>query len=200
MSEYSREELAAALFDIGAVRLGNFTLHSGVKSSIYIDMRLLVSHPAVLRSVAAAYEPILTGIDFDLLAAYPYAALPIGVAISLATDLPLIYPRKTAKSYGTGKLVEGEWQLGQRAVVIEDLITSGDSILQAIAALKATGLIVTDAVVLIDREQGGSRALAELGYTVHSVMTMSWLLDTLERLERISSRKRARVARELGLE
>jgi len=200
MNEDSREQLAAALFDIGAVRLGNFTLHSGRQSSIYIDMRLLVSHPAVLRGVAAAYEPVLTEIEFDLLAAYPYAALPIGVAISLATELPLIYPRKTAKSYGTGKLVEGEWQPGQRAVVIEDLITSGDSILQAIAALKAAGLIVTDAVVLIDRQQGGVQELAGLGYTVRSVMTISWLLDTLEKLERISSRKRARVARELGLE
>ncbi len=200
MSDDTREQLAAALFDIGAIRLGTFTLHSGVKSPIYIDMRLLVSHPAVLRATAAAYEPLLTELDFDLLAAYPYAALPIGVAISLATDLPLIYPRKTAKSYGTGKLVEGEWQLGQRAVVIEDLITSGESILQAIAALKAAGLTVTDAVVLIDREQGGSRALAELGYTVHSVMSMSWMLNALEGLERISSRKRARVARELGLE
>ena len=131
------EPLALSLFDIGAVRLGQFVLHSGRRSPIYFDLRLLVSYPAVLRQVAAAYALVLRRLQFDILAAYPYAGLPIGTAIALEMNIPLIYPRKTAKSYGTGKQVEGVWQVGQRAVVIEDLITSGDSILQAIAALKA---------------------------------------------------------------
>lgn len=194
------DALAAALYDIGAVRLGKFKLHSGRKSPIYIDLRLLVSYPEVLRQVAASYEPVLAHLQFDLLAAYPYAALPIGVAISLASGRPLIYPRKTAKEYGTGKLVEGSWEVGQKAVIIEDLITSGDSILQAVSAVKAAGLVVTDAVVLIDRQEGGRQELADLGYRLHAVMTLTWLLGSLERQERISAGRRANVLRALDLE
>mgnify|MGYP003380885705 CR=1 FL=1 len=72
----------------------------------------------------------------------------IGTALCLSLDKPLIYPRKTAKSYGTGKNVEGRWSIGQTAVVIDDLITSGDSVLETIAAVKAAGLHVHDAVAV----------------------------------------------------
>lgn len=193
MSESSLEQLALTLYEIGAIKLGSFRLHSGVLSPIYIDLRLLVSFPHALRQVVAGYRPLLQALSFDLLAAYPYAALPIGTAISLDMDVPLIYPRKTAKSYGTGRQVEGVWAVGQRAVIIEDLITSGDSILQAIASLKAEGLQVQDAVVLIDREQGGKEELAEQGYQLHAVMTLRHLLAVLESNGRIDARQRAEV-------
>jgi uridine monophosphate synthetase len=193
MTTVDIDSLSLALYEIGAVRLGNFTLHSGRRSPIYIDLRLLVSYPAVLQQVASAYEPLLARCSYDLLAAYPYAALPIGTAIALQTGRPLIYPRKTAKGYGTGKLVEGVWRVGQTAVVIEDLITSGDSILQAIAALKAAGLQVQDAVVLIDREQTGREMLAQNGYRLHGVMTINQLLFALERHQKITAARRAEV-------
>lgn len=185
------DALSLALYEIGAIRLGNFTLHSGRRSPIYIDLRLLVSFPAVLKQVAEAYQPLLDHCQYDVLAAYPYAALPIGTAIALQSGRSLIYPRKTAKGYGTGKLVEGVWTVGQTAVVIEDLITSGDSILQAIAALKAAGLQVRDAVVLIDREQTGREVLAQNGYQLHAVLTINQLLFALERHQKISSARRA---------
>ena len=187
------EPLALSLYDIGAVRLGQFVLHSGRRSPIYFDLRLLVSYPAVLRQVAAAYALVLRRLQFDILAAYPYAGLPIGTAIALEMNIPLIYPRKTAKSYGTGKQVEGVWQVGQRAVVIEDLITSGDSILQAIAALKAASLQVEDAVVLIDREQSGREMLAQAGYNLHAIISMRQMLGILERHNRITASKTAEV-------
>ncbi len=193
MEQTELDALVLALYDIGAVRLGQFVLHSGRRSPIYIDLRLLVSHPAVLRQVAAAYQPILESLSFDVLAAYPYAALPIGTAIALDTGWPLIYPRKTAKGYGTDKLVEGQWTAGQTAVVIEDLITSGDSILQAIAALKAAGLQVQDAVVLIDREQSGRETLRKEGYRLHAVLTLGRLLETLEEYGQITYDQRTRV-------
>lgn len=191
------EKLAVSLFDIGAVKMGRFTLHSGKVSPIYLDLRLLVSHPSVLQQVAEAYTALLEQLTFDILAAYPYAALPIGTAIALHSNWPLIYPRKTAKQYGTGKQVEGVWEVGQTAVIIEDLITSGDSILQATASIKAAGLHVSDAVVLIDREQGGRETLLEQGYQLHSVLSISHLLAILERYERISARQRADVLAEL---
>lgn len=193
------ERLALMLHEVGCVQFGRFTLHSGIVSPIYLDLRLLISDPRVLREAARAYAAALTHLEFDLLAGIPYAALPIGTAVALEMERPLIFPRKTAKSYGTGRAIEGKWHVGQRVVIIEDLITSGDSILQGIAALKASGLQVTDAVVLIDRQQGGVAYLAQQGYAVHSVMTMEQLLAILAQHELISPRQRSRVLNFLSL-
>jgi uridine monophosphate synthetase len=189
----STRDLALALFDIEAVRFGRFALHSGKISPIYIDLRLLISRPSVLRQAAIEYSRVLAGLTYDLLAAIPHAGLPIGTAIALETDQPLVFPRKQIKTYGTGKQIEGKWQVGQTAIVIEDLITSGDSILQGIAALKASGLHVREALVLIDRQQGGREALAAAGYQLHAVMTMTDLLTYLEEGGRISAHERHRV-------
>lgn len=189
MTQERQTPLAIALHEIGAVRLGHFTLHSGRISPIYIDLRLLVSFPEALRRVARAYAALLASLRCDVLAAVPYAGLPIGTAVALETGIPLIYPRKDVKGYGTGKGVEGRWEAGQTAVVVEDLVTSGDSILQAIAALQGVDLQVRDAVVLIDREQGGRAALEAQGYTLHAVMTLRQLLRILEGAGRISSQE-----------
>lgn len=193
------EALAATLFDIGAVRFGRFTLHSGKISPIYLDLRLLISSPDALRQAATAYAHLLAGLAYDLLAAIPYAGLPIGVALSLSLNRPLIFPRKAAKSYGAGRSIEGKWDIGQQAVIIEDLVTSGESILEGIAILKAAGLQVRDAVVLIDRQQGGREALAAQGYQLHAVMTISQLLGSLEEQGRINPDQRWRVLQELSL-
>lgn len=193
MTPETQTQLAISLHEIGAVRLGRFTLHSGRVSPIYIDLRLLASFPDALRQVARAYAALLAPLTFDLLAAVPYAGLPLGTAIALETGIPLIYPRKDVKGYGTGKGVEGRWEAGQTAVIIEDLVTSGDSILQAIAALQGVDLQVRDAVVLIDREQGGRAALKSRGYTLHTVMTLGRLLAILENEGRISAVEHARV-------
>lgn len=187
------ESLVLTLHDIGAVRFGRFELHSGRTSSIYIDLRLLASYPEALREAAVAYRYKLGTLTFDRIAATPLAGLPIGTAISLEMNLPLIYPRKTVKGYGTGKQIEGQWEIGQTAVVVDDLITSGDSLLKGITFLKAAGLRVNEAVVLIDREQGGREALQEQGYRLHSLMTISQLLAVLENKERITSHQRAQI-------
>ena len=187
------ESLVLTLFDIKAVRFGRFELRSGKISPIYIDLRLLASYPDALRQAAATYRQILQDQSFDLLAATPLAGLPIGTAISLDMNIPLIYPRQTAKSYGTGKQIEGRWNVGQTAIVIDDLITTGDSLLKAIAFLKAAGIRVQSAVVLIDREQGGKQTLLEQGYTLHSAIILSRMLAILESKDRITSRQRARI-------
>jgi uridine monophosphate synthetase len=193
------ETLVLTLHDIGAVQFGRFRLHSGKESRIYIDLRVLVSFPDALRQVTAAYAGALAPLHYDLLAATPLAGLPIGTALCLSLDKPLIYPRKTAKSYGTGKNVEGRWSIGQTAVVIDDLITSGDSVLETIAAVKAAGLHVHDAVVLIDREQGGREMLAKQGYHVQPVMTLRQLLEHLVAHGRLSRPQRDEVLMSLGL-
>jgi uridine monophosphate synthetase len=191
------ENLALTLYEIGAVQFGKFKLHSGKKSRVYLDLRVLVSHPDAMRKVAGAYATVLDWLDFNVLAATPLAGLPIGTAISLDMDRPLIYPRKTAKSYGTGKGIEGVYDIGDTAVVIDDLVTSGDSIIQTIAALKAGGLRVTDAVVLIDRDQGGVRNLRDEGYRLHAIMSLPYLLNVLLENELIGEKKYRKTLRSL---
>jgi len=183
------ESLAVTLYEIGAVQFGKFKLHSGRKSRVYLDLRVLASYPEALREVAGAYRSVLEWLDYNVIAATPLAGLPIGTAIALDMNQPLIYPRKTAKSYGTGKGIEGVYTVGDTAVVVDDLVTSGDSIVQTIAALKAGGLRVTDAVVLIDREQGGAETLRSEGYRLHAIMSLPYLLDVLLEQGHIGEKK-----------
>ncbi|MFB0534298.1 MAG: orotidine-5'-phosphate decarboxylase [Anaerolineae bacterium] len=185
--------LALTLADIGCVRFGDFILRSGQRSPVYIDLRLLVSHPNVLRDVARAYAQLLRPLVFDRLAAIPYAALPIGTAVSLELGCPLIYPRKEVKDHGTGRAVEGEFQKGERVVVLDDLITTGASKLEAIAPLEELGLQVKDVVVLIDREQGGREDLEERGYRLYAVFGLGEMLDVLAQHGRISTAQRDEV-------
>ncbi len=169
--------LADGLLDAGAVRFGQFTLKSGLQSPIYLDMRQLVSFPALLGRVASAYVAVLRGLRFDRLAGLPYAALPIATAISLQAGWPMIYPRKEAKSYGTGAEIEGAFTAGERVAVIDDLTTTGTSKFEAIEKLAAAGLQVEDVVVLVDRQSGAREALAGAGYRLHAVLTLEELLD-----------------------
>jgi len=181
--------LALDLFDIGCVRFGDFTLASGKRSPIYVDLRLLASYPGILSAVARAYAHLLRDISYQRIAAIPYAALPIGTAVALELGMPLVYPRKEAKSYGTGRAIEGKFVPGERVVVLDDLITTGGSKIKAIAPLKEAGLQVQDVVVLIDREQGGREMLATHGYRLHAVFTLRAMMDTLRAAGRITDQQ-----------
>ncbi len=172
--------LAANLLKAGCVKFGQFTLKSGLISPIYIDLRRLVSDPALLAQVAAAYLPVLNQLNFERLAALPYAALPIATAISLQGGWPMIYPRKESKDYGTRAEVEGLYASGERIVVIDDLATTGSSKFEAIEKLTAAGLQVEDVVVLIDRQSGAAQALAQEGFRMHAVFTLTQMLDHWE--------------------
>jgi uridine monophosphate synthetase len=195
ITNYQLQALASVLLSSGCVKFGQFTLKSGLQSPIYLDLRRLVSFPAALRTVAAAYATVLDQLRFDRLAGIPYAALPIATAIGLAMNRPVIYPRREAKDYGTRATVEGDYQAGETAVVIDDLTTTGDTKFESIDKLTGAGLQVHDVVVLIDREQGASELLARAGYQLHSVVTLHQLLDIWQAGGAISEAQAAEVRR-----
>jgi uridine monophosphate synthetase len=180
-------ELADELLAVGCVKFGEFTLKSGLKSPIYIDLRRLVTYPRLLTQVASAYLPVLEKLEFDRMAGLPYAAIPIVTAISLQTGYPVIYPRKEIKTYGTKAEIEGEYQAGEIAVVVDDVTTTGGSKFESIEKLTGAGLKVKDVVVLIDRQSGAKEALGEAGFSLHAVLTITELLDYWEKTGKVES-------------
>lgn len=186
--------LYESIFDAGCVRFGEFKLKSGIVSPIYVDFRGLVSKPDLLREIGQALAERAKEIGCDCIAGIPYAGLPLGVAASLAGGIPMIYPRKEAKDYGTRKLIEGEYAPGERALVIDDIITDGASKIEAIEPLKEAGLRVSDVLVVLDREQGGGRVLASSGYRLHSLGKLSDVLDALAAAGRVDPEMRAKVS------
>lgn len=181
--------LADGLLSAGCIKFGDFTLKSGLKSPIYIDLRRIISYPKLLADIAQAYLPIISNLKFSRIAGLPYAAIPIATAISLAGNYPMIYPRKEAKSYGTKAEIEGEYQAGETALVIDDLATTGGSKFEAIEKLTAAGLVVKDVVVLVDRQSGAKESLEKAGYSMHAVLTISQLLEHWEQTGKVEKDK-----------
>jgi len=185
----SIQALADGLLDAGCIKFGEFTLKSGLMSPIYIDLRRIITNPKLLEQVGAAYLPLLKKLEFDRIAGLPYAAIPIATAISLAGDYPMIYPRKEVKEYGTKAQIEGDYHPGETIAVIDDLATTGGSKFEAIEKLTGAGLVVKDVVVLVDRESGAKESLAEAGYNMHAVLTISEMLDHWEETGKVEKDK-----------
>ena len=179
--------IALELFELGAFKVGDFLLKSGLRSPFYIDLRLTISNPRLLVFIAEALHTAAKGISYDLLCGVPYTALPFATAISIAHNLPMVLKRREKKAHGTGKMVEGIFRKGQRCLIVEDVVTSGTSILETSAELAQEGLIVQDAVVVLDREQGGRKILAEKGIQLHSVCTISSIVNTLMEKKKIDA-------------
>ncbi|MBX3708474.1 MAG: orotate phosphoribosyltransferase [Gammaproteobacteria bacterium] len=173
-----KETLITSLYQIHAIQFGEFTLKSGQISSVYLNLRKIISYPPILRNIAAVLWENIHDRPFDLVCGVPYTALPIATCISLEHNVPMIMRRKEKKDYGTKQLIEGEFQPGQSCLIIEDVITTGSSIIETATELENAGLHIHDIIALIDREQGGKENLAKK-YQVHSIFTLSEILHFL---------------------
>ncbi len=189
----TEQNLILSLFEIGAVRFGTFKLKSGIESPVYLDLRRTVSFPKLLVAIAEALHEPMRGLTFDLICGVPYTALPFATAISIQHNLPMLLRRKERKEYGTGQLLEGVFEKGQRCLLIEDVITSGSSLLETAASIRQEGLVVEEAIVLVDRCQGGIAALQKEGLRVHPILNLPQIADLLEKEKKIEPSRAAAV-------
>ena len=177
------KEFATFLFEKKIIRFGDFTLASGNKSPYYIDLRLVPSYPHEYRKMIKGLQNLIAE-DIGFENFHSLVSVPTGglmVAASLATEIvkPLIYVRTQAKEHGTGKAVEGVTCQDMKLLMIEDVVTSGGSVINAIKSIKEEKMIVTDAYAIVDRMEGATQALQAEGVKLHSLLTINDIAQIL---------------------
>jgi orotate phosphoribosyltransferase len=167
-------ELVAALRDADAVRFGEFELSHGGTSEYYVDKYLFETDPACLSLIAEAFAERLD--PGTKLGGVALGGVPLAAATSVTGDFPYVIARKQAKEYGTGNRIEGRLEEGEEVVVLEDIVTTGQSAVDAVGALRDAGAEVNRALVVVDREEGGTGNLADAGVECEALVTASDLL------------------------
>ena len=171
-------ELSEALKECGALQFGEFTLASGAKSDYYIDIKKASTNPEVLRLIARLMAQKMRdeGIQADRIAGVVLGSVPLATALALETGIPYVMIRKEKKDHGTGKLIEGDLNAGDRVLVVEDVITTAGSSIKAIGTLREAGAEVKYVISVIDREGGGAENLAEAGVDFRPLVKASELV------------------------
>lgn len=186
---------------IGALKFGAFTLTSGKLSSYYVDLRVVPSFPNAYLKVCDAFKDMVkndVGTEkFDRISGIPTAGVPFASVIAYTLQKPFLYTRAETKIHGRGRRVEGILMPGDRVLVIDDLITTGKSVLDAIEAIAAEGGVIKDVVVLIDREEGGRRPLAKKGVSLHCLAKMSEVARALYEMESLSEDQYRAIMRQI---
>lgn len=177
-----RDATALDFWRLDAVRVRAdqpFRLASGNHSPIYVNCRRVISSPRFMRLFVAATQVLLEqrGVTVDAFAGGETAGIPFAAFLSAMLGKPMVYVRKKPKGYGLATKVEGHLESGARTLLVEDLITDGGSKIGFLDALAEAGAEVRDALVLFDREQGGTDTLAARGVTLHAVVDLTSTLD-----------------------
>ncbi|MDV3293243.1 MAG: orotate phosphoribosyltransferase [Nitrososphaerales archaeon] len=189
MSEHERvsaSSLGRALFEMGALRFGSFTLPNGRRSPYDVDLRLVPSHPDIYTTVLAAYVELAESVGadkFDAIAGVATAGVTISSPLAVMLKKPMMYVRKRGEGRGHGRVVEGASKRGSRVLLIDDLVSSGASVAYSAGALRKEGYRVSDSVVLVDRLEGGEAKLASIGVKLNSFTTITDLLKALRELK-----------------
>jgi orotidine 5'-phosphate decarboxylase subfamily 1/orotate phosphoribosyltransferase len=189
----NKKELVLSLEEIGAIKFGEFTLKSGLKSPFYFDLRDMISQPELLEATADLLIEKIKDLPFDVITGIPYTALPIATLVAAKLKKPLIYMRKEEKAYGTGKKVIGTFSKGDVCLVIDDLITTGESKIETAEALEKEGLKIRDFVVVIDRSKDGEKSLKARNYQLHSLVSLTEILEILHQHKKINDEKMEQV-------
>ena len=177
------KEFVTFLHQKEIIKFGEFTLASGKSSSYYVDLRLVPSYPHEFRMMIKYLENQITediGLEnFESIVSVPTGGLVIGSALAIEIVKPLIYVRNKPKDYGTSKSVEGKIHDGMKVVMIDDVATTGGSVVNAIKSLTEVNVPVKDAYVIVDRMEGANEALAELGVKMHSILNILQIAEVL---------------------
>ena len=177
------KEFAIFLFKNNIIKFGNFTLSSGKKSSYYIDLRLVPSFPHQFRKMIKNLQKLIIekiGLDnFDSLVSIPTGGLIIGSALAIETVKPLIYVRNKPKDYGTTKSIEGKISSDMQVMMIDDIATTGTSVLNGIKRLEEEGLSISNACVIINRLEGADKILNSVGVTLHQLTDILEITEIL---------------------
>jgi len=199
MEESLVKELVKDIYMAGVFKTGDFKLTSGDLSPYYVDLRKLVSKPRLFERLVDSYinKMRMIGGGFDVATGVETAGIPIATLISLKTGVPMVYVRSGERGYGTGRLVEGELEAGSRVVIVDDVLTTGGSIMSAAKAISALGGRVAYALVFLDRLQNGVRRLREEGVTAYSVIKIDGFLRILFEDNLISRSDYARIMKYL---
>lgn len=193
----NQNELILALYDNQMIKFGDFTLKSGHTTHVYADIRTSISYPSIYKAICDMLYQQIADLECDFICGVPYSALTFASGIAYANNIPMLLKRKEIKGYGTKKMLEGTFKASQKVIVIEDVITSGASILETTGVLEDYGLVVENVCILIERNQGGAETLLEMGYNVRYLMDIKTILDVLCENKRITSEDKARALNSL---
>jgi len=196
------KEFATFLHQNGIIKFGDFTLASGKKSSYYVDLRLVPSYPHEFRSMIKHLQNDIAeniGLEnFDSIVSVPTGGLVIASALAIETVKPLIYVRSKPKDYGTSKSVEGKIQDGMKVLMIDDVATTGGSVVNAIKSLKEENIKVTDAYVIVNRMEGADDALMEQGVKMHSILNVMQITQALHEQNLVDDSILEKVKNQIG--
>ena len=196
------KEFATFLHEKGAIKFGDFTLSSGKKSSYYVDLRMVASFPHQFRKMIKHLQNQIiekVGLEnFDYIVSIPTGGLVIASSLAFEIVKPLIYVRNKPKEYGTSKSIEGFIERGKKVLMIDDVATTGGSIISAIESLKEAGIIVSDAFVIINRMEGATESLEAKGVRMHQLTDIFEITKILHEQNLVSNDVLESVSKQTG--